>query len=135
MNAENTIQPKMHTYRLPGDWIVRVGKTDDDNDALSLNLASPKDWWFHVRGMPGSHVVLHHESKKVYDPDKTTLKKTAAIAAYHSKARGGGTVNVAYTRAHNVIKPKRARTGTVHIKKERLIKTRPEIPPDAKKVT
>ncbi len=123
--------PKMHVYRLPGDWTVWAGKTDDDNDAVSLKLASPGDWWFHVRGMPGSHVVLHHETEP--SPDRAILKLAAAIAAYHSKARGGGTVNVAYTRACNVTKPKGAKSGTVHIRRERLIKTRPEIPSDVVK--
>ena len=123
--------PKMHVYRLPGDWMVWAGKTDDDNDAVSLNVASPKDWWFHVWGMSGSHVVLHHESET--SPDRSTLKRAAAIAAYHSKARGGGTVNVAYTRACDVTKPRGAKSGTVRIRRERLIKTRPVIPSDAVK--
>jgi predicted ribosome quality control (RQC) complex YloA/Tae2 family protein len=45
-------------YLLPGRWKVLVGRTDADNDYLSLKLARPDDWWFHVRGMPGGHVIL-----------------------------------------------------------------------------
>ena len=59
-----------------------------DNDRLSLRLAGPDDWWFHVRGMPGSHVVLVAIAGN--QPDRQTLKAAAAIAAWHSKARGGG---------------------------------------------
>ncbi len=47
------------TYTLSGGWTVRAGRSDEDNDRLSIKLAEPDDWWFHVRGMPGSHVVLH----------------------------------------------------------------------------
>jgi predicted ribosome quality control (RQC) complex YloA/Tae2 family protein len=45
-------------YTLPQRWTVLVGRTDTDNDYLSLTMARPDDWWFHVRGVPGSHVIL-----------------------------------------------------------------------------
>src|SRR4051794_19029916 len=45
-------------YTLPGGWTVLAGRTEADNDRLSLKLAKANDYWFHVRGMPGSHVVL-----------------------------------------------------------------------------
>ena len=51
-------EPKLWQHELPGGWIVLAGRTDADNDRLSLKVARPNDWWFHVRGMPGSHVVL-----------------------------------------------------------------------------
>src|SRR5262249_12701618 len=43
-------------YRLPGDWLVLAGRTDEANEYLSLELAGPGDLWFHIRGMPGGHV-------------------------------------------------------------------------------
>lgn len=118
--------PKCHQYTLPGDWQVFAGKTDADNDQLSLKTAGPKDYWFHVRGMPGSHVVLVAKPDK--EPDKETLRQAAAIAAYHSKARNAGVVPVAWTEARNVTKPKGAKPGTVQIRKERIIKVKPELP-------
>ena len=45
-------------YTLPGGWTVLAGRTDQDNDRLSIKIAKANDWWFHVRGLPGSHVVL-----------------------------------------------------------------------------
>jgi predicted ribosome quality control (RQC) complex YloA/Tae2 family protein len=104
---------------------VLAGKTDADNDRLSLKIAGPKDWWFHVRGMPGSHVVLKVEEE---EPDKATLEAAAAIAAWHSKARGGGTVAVSGTRGKYVTKPRGAPRGTVSIRKERVFKVRPALP-------
>lgn len=110
-------------YRLPGDWLVYAGKTDLANDYLSLRLARPRDRWFHIRGMPGSHVVLRVPEGGV--PDRKTLELAAAIAAYHSKARTAGTVAVSCTEARNVSKPRGAKPGTVSIRDEVVVKTRP----------
>jgi predicted ribosome quality control (RQC) complex YloA/Tae2 family protein len=113
-------------YTLPGDWTVLVGRTDADNDRLSLHIAKPNDWWFHIRGMPGSHVLLL--ARPGADPDRATLKRAAAIAAYHSKARAAGLVAVSCTRARYVTKPRDAPAGTVNIRKETVLKVRPEAP-------
>jgi|SRR5919197_4691394 predicted ribosome quality control (RQC) complex YloA/Tae2 family protein len=113
-------------YTLPGGWTVLAGKTQHDNDELSLRIAEPNDWWFHVRGMPGSHVVLR--ARPEAEPDKATLESAAAIAAYHSKARHGGVVPVSCTRARYVTKLRGAKPGTVEISRERVIKVRPALP-------
>ena len=119
--------PATYTYELPGGWTVLAGKTDEDNDRLSIKLAGPHDWWFHVRGMPGSHVLLRaHETGD--EPDAATLKAAAAIAAYHSKARTGGVVAVSCTLARYVTKPRGAKPGTVSIRKEQVLKVRPALP-------
>lgn len=110
-------------YPLRGGWKVLVGRTDADNDHLSLKVARPNDWWFHVRGMPGGHVVLQGPPGE--DPDRETLKRAAAIAAYHSKARRAGMVAVSCTRARYVTKPRNAKAGTVQIRKEVVLKVRP----------
>jgi predicted ribosome quality control (RQC) complex YloA/Tae2 family protein len=115
--------PRLLEYELPGEWKVLVGRTDADNDRLSLKVAGPNDWWFHVRSMPGSHVVLQCPPGE--EPDKETLKRAAAIAAYHSKAREGGVVPVSCTRAKYVTKPRGADAGTVQIRKEVVLKVRP----------
>ena len=113
-------------YLLPGDWTVLAGKTDTDNDYLSLKLANANDHWFHIKGMPGSHVILREKDGE--EPDKSTLKEAAAIAAYHSKARNGGITAVSCTLAKYVSKPRGAKPGTVSIKKEYVLKVRPGIP-------
>ena len=113
-------------YTLPGGWTVLVGRTDADNDRLSLHIAKPNDWWFHIRGMPGSHVLLL--ARPGHDPDRATLKRAATIAAYHSKARTAGLVSVSCTRARYVTKPRDAPAGTVNIRKETVLKVRPEAP-------
>ena len=120
---------RVFEYELPGGWVVFAGKTEADNDYLSLKVAHPNDWWFHVRGMPGSHVILRVKPDE--EPDRETLKHAAAIAAYHSKARNGGVVAVSYTRARYVRKPRGAKPGTVSIRKEAVLKVRPTLPEDS----
>lgn len=119
--------PRVFEYQLAQGWQVLAGRTDDDNDQLSLRMAAPNDWWFHVKGLPGSHVVLRVPSGQ--EPDRSILKQAAAIAAYHSKARQGGVVPVSATRARYVTKPRGAKPGTVQIRKEIVLKVRPALPP------
>src|SRR4029450_5960919 len=85
--------------------------------------ARSDDWWFHVRGMPGSHVIL--QGPPGADPDRETLHRAAAIAAYHSKARHAGVVAVSGTRVRDVSKPRGAPAGTVQIRHEQVFKVRP----------
>lgn len=117
--------PKCWEYELPCGMRVFAGKTDADNDILSLRFAEPNDYWFHVKGMPGSHVILRTGDE---EPDRDTLREAAAIAAYHSKARGGGTVAVNMTQAKHVSKPKGAKPGTVTIRRDSTIKVKPVLP-------
>jgi predicted ribosome quality control (RQC) complex YloA/Tae2 family protein len=122
----------LYAYTLPGGWTVLAGKTDADNERLSLKIARPRDWWFHVRGMPGSHVLLQ-VGEAGEEPPREALEAAAAVAAWHSKARAGGTVAVSGTLAQFVTKPRGAPRGTVEIRKERVFKVRPALPaaPDA----
>ncbi len=112
-------------YELPGSWTLLVGATDADNDYLSTTLAEAEDWWFHVHGVPGSHVVLR--ARPDAEPSRETLRQAAAVAAYHSKARAAGTVPVHCTRARYVTKPRGADVGTVEVARGRLFKVRPDI--------
>jgi len=125
MRGQN-IQPDCWKYELPGGFEAWAGKTDRDNDLLSLNIARPEEYWFHVHGLPGSHVILRNpEGEK---PDNALIRQAAAIAAWHSKARNAGNVPVKYTEAKHVGKPRGAKPGSVTIKREKTIKVRPAIP-------
>jgi predicted ribosome quality control (RQC) complex YloA/Tae2 family protein len=110
-------------YTLPGGWQVLAGRTAAANDYLSLRLADPGDLWFHIRSMPGSHVVLRVPQGTT--PDRATRERAAAIAVYHSKARTAGTVAVSCTEARHVSKPRGAKPGTVSIRNETVLKVQP----------
>lgn len=121
--------PRLLEYTLPGGWQVLAGRSDQDNERLSLGLAHPNDWWFHVRGLPGSHVVLRVPAGE--EPDRSVLKAAAAIAAWHSRKRESREVAVSCTRARYVTKPRGAPVGTVEIRKETVLKVQPALPPAA----
>ncbi len=120
------VEPKIWRYELPGGWIVLAGRNDQDNDQLSLKIAKANDYWFHVKGLPGSHVVLQVPAGE--QPDNNTLKAAAAVAAWHSKKRESKQVAVSCTQARFVTKPRGAKPGTVQIRKEKVLKVRPAIP-------
>ncbi len=115
-------------YVLPDGDVILVGRSDEDNDRLSLHIAHPEDYWFHVKSLPGSHVVLQHRRD---EPSKRVLEATASIAAFHSKAKNAGRVPVHYTMAKYVSKPRRAKPGTVMIKNERTLKVKPFTMPNS----
>ncbi|MCK5540023.1 MAG: DUF814 domain-containing protein [Deltaproteobacteria bacterium] len=119
---------QVYEYPLDDGWSIVAGHSDSDNDRLSLKIARPEEWWFHVRGMPGSHVILRCPEGVKKEPDKEMLRQAASVAAWHSKARSGGVVAVACTKAKFVSKPRGAKPGTVSLRKETVLKVRPGLP-------
>ena len=115
-------------YDLGGGWEAWAGKTAEDNDLLSLRVAAQEDFWFHICGMPGSHVILKAVSDDAGEPTRELREKAAAVAAYHSKARNAGNVAVSCTKAKFVSKPKGAHAGLVEIRQETNLKVKPSIP-------
>jgi predicted ribosome quality control (RQC) complex YloA/Tae2 family protein len=101
-------------YCLDENFVIIAGRTDKDNEFLSLRLASQNDWWFHVHSVPGSHVLLR--SLNNIEPSKSQIETAAAVAAYHSKAKKAGVVPVTYTQAGNVSKPRGTPVGTVRVR-------------------
>ncbi|KAF1080569.1 MAG: hypothetical protein GQF41_2979 [Candidatus Rifleibacterium amylolyticum] len=115
-------------YQPAEGFYIIAGRTSNDNEFISLKAASPNDLWFHVRGMPGSHVLLRSTSGE--EPDKKTIEAAAAAAVWHSKGRNGGITPVSMTLARFVSKPSGSPKGTVSIKNEKVIKVRPSVLPE-----
>ncbi len=115
-------------YRLPDGWTVLVGRTEADNDRLSLEVARGADLWFHVRGLSGGHVVLR--AREDAEPGRRTLEAAASLAVWHSKARGAGVTPVTCTLARHVSKPQGAPPGTLQVRREKTIRVRPPDPGD-----
>ncbi len=106
---------------------IWVGMDDRSNDRLSLKEAHPNDYWFHINGFPGSHVLLRCGALGI-EPDKESIKEAAKLAAYFSKMRNAGSVSVHYCLARDVQKPRGAKAGTVTIKRAKKISVKPELP-------
>jgi predicted ribosome quality control (RQC) complex YloA/Tae2 family protein len=96
----------------PDGLTVLVGKTAEDNDVLSLELAAPRDFWFHVAAESGSHVVVRNPEGLERLP-RETERFAASLAAGYSKARRGGRVAVHMCRADAVSKRRGAPAGEV----------------------
>lgn len=105
-----------------------VGRSGADNDALTFRHAGPHDYWMHVRGSPGSHVVLRSVSGGRIDPPREVLRAAAKIAAFYSRMKNAGTVPVAWCERKYVRKPKNAPPGTVSLQREEIIFVEPGLP-------
>lgn len=108
-------RPIARRFSSPDGFTVLVGKTAADNDDLSLRLAAPHDFWLHVAGESGSHVVVRNPERLTRLP-RETLRFAASLAAAHSKAKHGGRVAVHVTRAGEVRKPRGLPAGKVEIR-------------------
>jgi predicted ribosome quality control (RQC) complex YloA/Tae2 family protein len=96
----------------PDGLIVLVGRTAEDNDVLSLKLASPRDFWLHVSGESGSHVVIRNPAG-LERPPRDTVRFAAGLAAGYSRARHGGQVAVHLATCAEVRKPRGLPAGKV----------------------
>ena len=106
---KNPISKPYHYISSDG-FHIYVGKNNKQNDYLTLRFAHKEDLWFHVQNMPGSHVIIKGEGKKI---SHTALEEAAILAAYYSKGKASTNVAVDYTERKNVKKPKNAKTGMV----------------------
>lgn len=107
-------------FTSPDGMTVLVGRTAHDNDVLSLKLAAPRDFWYHVAGESGSHVVVRNP-EGLARPPRATESFAASLAAGYSKARLGGRVAVHVTTAGEVSKPRGLPPGKVVIRRWRTV--------------
>ncbi|MEW5975043.1 MAG: NFACT RNA binding domain-containing protein [Acidobacteriota bacterium] len=111
-------------------WAIWVGKSGRDNDILTFKVASSEDFWFHVGGYGGSHVILRNPEKSSAPPRQSILE-AAQLAAYFSQARNAPKVEVHYTQRKFVSKPKGAKAGLVRLREYRSVSVRPQLPRSA----
>jgi predicted ribosome quality control (RQC) complex YloA/Tae2 family protein len=108
----------------PDGLVVLVGRTAQDNDVLSLKLGAPRDFWFHVAGESGSHVVVRNPENLPRLP-RETQRFAASLAAGYSKARNGGRVAVHVARCADVSKPRGLPPGKVQLKRFETVQASP----------
>lgn len=109
---------------------ILCGKSGLGNDLLVSRYAAGDDVWFHVKDAPGSHALIKVAGKKQALTEKT-IEEAASIAAFYSKSKGSSKVEVIYTEARNVKKPKGAKPGMVTVKEYRGVVVRPGLPEGA----
>ena len=87
-----------------------VGKNNYQNEEITFQMAEGGDWWFHAKGMPGSHVIV--KCKGVELPDRT-FEEAARLAAHYSKGSGQDKVEIDYIQKKHVKKPNGSKPGFV----------------------
>ncbi len=87
-----------------------VGKNNYQNDELTFKFATGNDWWFHAKGMPGSHVIVKANNEEL--PDRT-FEEAGKLAGYYSKGRDNEKIEIDYLQKKNVKKPNKAAPGFV----------------------
>ena len=114
-------EKNLNKFRISSGKTVLIGKNNLQNDWLTLKKANKTDIWFHVKNIPGSHVIL--QSSEATDED---IKETAEIAAYFSKAKNSAHVQVDYVTDKRVKKPNGAKPGFVIYTGQNSIEVTPE---------
>lgn len=89
---------------------IYIGKNNFQNEELTFKLAEGSDWWFHAKGIPGSHVIV--KSKKEELPDRT-FEEAGRLAAYYSKGRENDKVEIDYVERKHIKKPGGSKPGFV----------------------
>lgn len=102
--------PAYAKFRTSTGRRVLCGKNNIQNEYITHKLADRNDYWFHAKGVPGSHVVLITDGEEPADSDFT---EAAEIAAHYSKAAGGAQVPVDYLLVRHVQKVPGAKPGFV----------------------
>lgn len=111
----------LNKFKLSSGKTVLVGKNNYQNDWLTLKKANKTDIWFHVKNIPGSHVILQDAN-----PSDDDILEAAEIAAYFSKAKNSAHVQVDYVQDKRVKKPNGARPGFVIYTGQNSIEVTPE---------
>lgn len=102
---------KPYHYISSNGYDIYVGKNNLQNDYLTFQLATGNDWWFHAKGVPGSHVLVRTNGET--DMPDNTFEEAGRLAAYYSKNRGQDKVEIDYIQKKHVKKPSSAKPGFV----------------------
>lgn len=108
--AKNSPGSKPYHYISRDGYDIYVGRNNFQNDELTFKLADGGDWWFHVKGSAGSHVIVKSKGEDIPD---SVFEDAGALAAYYSKENGSKKVEIDYTLKKNVKKPNNGKPGFV----------------------
>ena len=64
---------------------ILSGRNNIQNDKLTFQIASKQDWWFHIKGLPGTHVILKVRPGEDMPSDNAVIE-AAELAAFYSKS-------------------------------------------------
>ena len=97
-------------YLSSDGYDIYVGKNNYQNEELTFKFATGNDWWFHAKGIPGSHVIVKSRNEEL--PDRV-FEEAGKLAAYYSKGRTAPKVEIDYIQKKHIKKPNGAKPGFV----------------------
>ena len=71
-------------YTTSDGYEILCGRNNIQNDKLTFSVADKTDWWFHIKGLPGTHVILKTRPGEDM-PSDTAVIEAAQIAAFFSR--------------------------------------------------
>lgn len=92
--------------------LVRYGRNNLENDALTTKYSNRDDIWFHCKDMPGTHAVVNHSEVLTEE----VIYNIAVFCGQQSKLPKGTKLTVDYTPIKYLNKPKGAKPGFVTYK-------------------
>ncbi len=123
VKARKEARPEPLSFRSSAGHTILVGRNNRQNDYITFKAAVRRDTWFHVRIIPGSHVVL----KEAPDPiPPSDIEEAAFLAAYFSKGRNSGAVEVDYTAVRHVRRRPGGKPGQVFYENYDTITVNPQ---------
>ena len=103
-------------------YVVWIGRNSRQNESLTFKTANSQDLWLHARGVPGAHVVIRNDGRRIRDD---LILEAAAVAAHYSQKRNDQRVLVDYTRVKFVKAIKGAGPGMVTYRNEKTVSVAP----------
>ncbi len=104
------ITSRPYHYLSSDGFHIYVGKNNYQNEELTFKFAGGGDWWFHAKGIPGSHVIVKADGRELTDQ---TFEEAGALAAYYSKGRENDKVEIDYVQRKTLKKVPGAAPGFV----------------------
>ncbi len=105
------IKSKPFHYISSDGYHMYVGKNNYQNEELTFKFATGNDWWFHAKGIPGSHVIVKTNNEEDL-PDRM-FEEAGRLAGYYSSGRDSDKLEIDYLQKKNVKKPGGSAPGFV----------------------
>ena len=115
--------PGTRRYRSSDGYEIVVGRTDRDNDHLTMRVAKSFDLWLHAADYPGSHVIIRNPKRQ--EIPHRSIFEAAQLAAKFSQAKDLPKAAVNYCEKKFVTKPKGFAPGQVRLASFRTILVEP----------
>ena len=104
------VKSKPFHYISKHGYDIFVGKNNFQNEELTFKVATGNDWWFHAKGIPGSHVIVKSNNEEL--PDEV-FEEAGRLAGFYSKGRESDKIEIDYLQKKNIKKPNGSAPGFV----------------------